>query len=78
MKQWSYVIANAGFMLDNINSEQFPEVLRERRRFYNEQKKPRDFWLVPEPAFLELMPDVAKKLKRPCVALISTEKEWIT
>ena len=49
-------------MLNDENNEHFPEVLRERRRFYRETSKDQDFWVVPNPAFLDAMPDVAKKV----------------
>lgn len=38
-----------------------------------------DFWLVVEPAWLEAkFPAEAKKVGRPCVALVSTNQMWIT
>ncbi len=38
-----------------------------------------DFWIVPEPKWLEAKyPKEAKMVKRPCVALISTDSMWIT
>ena len=40
-------------MLNDENNEHFPEVLRERRRFYRETSKEQDFWVVPNPAFLD-------------------------
>ena len=51
-------------MLNDENNEHFPEVLRERRRFYRETKKDQDFWVVPNPTFLDAMPDVAKKIRQ--------------
>ena len=55
--KYSFVIANAKFMLED--EEHIVEVLRERKRVFQEQEKERDFWVVPEPAFLDAMPDVA-------------------
>ena len=38
-----------------------------------------DFWLVPEPKWLDAKyPNEAKQVKRPCVALVSTDDMWIT
>lgn len=45
-------------MLNEPNNEHFPEILRERRRFYRETEKDQDFWIVPNPAFLDAMPEV--------------------
>ena len=42
-------------LLHDENNEHFPEVLRERRRFYRETSKEQDFWIVPNPAFLDAM-----------------------
>ena len=52
VKQFYYCVANADFMLNDENNEHFPEILRERRRFFKEKSKPQDFWIVPNPAFL--------------------------
>ena len=69
-------MANAEYMLHDENNEHFPEVLRERRRFYRETSKEQDFWVVPNPAFLDAMPDVKKKVRQPCVAVVTTDKVW--
>ena len=76
MKQFYYCVANADFMLNDENNEHFPEILRERRRFFKEKAKPQDFWIVPNPAFLDAMPDVKKKIRQPCVAVVTTDKVW--
>lgn len=75
-KKFYFCVANADFMLNDENNEHFPEVLRERRRFYRETSKDQDFWVVPNPAFLDAMPDVAKKVRQPCVAVVTTDKVW--
>jgi hypothetical protein len=31
---------------------------------------------VPNPAFLDAMPDVKKKIRQPCVAVVTTDKVW--
>ena len=66
-------------MLHDVQNEAFAEQLRERRRLFQEQDKPLDFFLVSEPAWLdERFPEQGKKVGRPCVALVSTDQIWIT
>ncbi|XP_054796409.1 uncharacterized protein LOC129301829 [Prosopis cineraria] len=74
--KYYFVVANAKFMLDE--EEHFQEVLFERLRLYGERDKAQDFWLVIEPKFLDRFPDITKRLKRPSVALVSTNGPWIT
>ncbi|KAI4306314.1 hypothetical protein L6164_029601 [Bauhinia variegata] len=74
--KYHFVVANAKFMLDE--EEHFKEVLFERRRLYGEREKELDFWLVIEPKFLDRFPNITKRLKRPAVALVSTNGPWIT
>ena len=31
---------------------------------------------MPNPSFLDAMPDVAKKIRQPCVAVVTTDKVW--
>jgi len=73
---YHFLVANADFMLDE--EEHFQEVLRERLRFFKEHNRDQDFWLLYEPDFLNEFPDVCKRLKRPAVALVSTDSTWIT
>ncbi|KAL2488427.1 hypothetical protein Fot_41730 [Forsythia ovata] len=75
-KKYYFVVANAKFMLDE--EEHFQELLFERLRNYEERNKEQDFWLVIEPKFLDKFPDITKRLKRPAVALVSTNGTWIT
>ncbi|MBA0735807.1 hypothetical protein Gogos_019622 [Gossypium gossypioides] len=75
-KKYYFVVANAKFMLDE--EEHFKELLFERLRYYGERNKEQDFWLVIEPKFLENFPDITKRLRRPAVALVSTNGPWIT
>lgn len=49
----------------------------EKRRMYEERNKEQDFWLLVEPKFLDKFPNVTKRLKRPAVALVSTDAKWI-
>ena len=71
-----FLVANAKFMLDE--EEHFQEQLAEKLRNYGERDKEQDFWLVVEPKFLDRFPNITKRLKRPAVALVSTDGNWIT
>jgi hypothetical protein len=64
-------------MLHDVQNEAFPEQLRERVRLFKEAGKPLDFFLTCEPAWLSKAPG-AEKVRRPAVALVSTDKTWIT
>ncbi|XP_051132358.1 uncharacterized protein LOC127252279 [Andrographis paniculata] len=75
-KQYHFVVANAKFMLDE--EEHFQELMAERLRLFGERDKEQDFWLVIEPKFLDKFPNLTKRLKRPAVALVSTNGPWIT
>ncbi|KAF8364685.1 hypothetical protein HHK36_033365 [Tetracentron sinense] len=68
--KYYFLVANAKFMLDE--EEHFKELLFERLRLYGERDKEQDFWLVIEPKFLDNFPNITKRLKRPAVALVST------
>ncbi|XP_059659923.1 uncharacterized protein LOC132306529 isoform X2 [Cornus florida] len=74
--KYYFAVANAKFMLDE--EEHFKELLFERLRMYGERNIEQDFWLVIEPKFLDKFPNIAKRLKRPAVALVSTNGTWIT
>lgn len=63
-------------MLDE--EEHFQEQLFERLRYYGENEKELDFWLVIEPKFLDKFPKITQRLRRPAVALVSTNGPWIT
>ncbi|KAM7501681.1 hypothetical protein LguiB_000585 [Lonicera macranthoides] len=73
--KYYFVVANAKFMLDD--EEHFQEQLCERLRLFEERNMEQDFWLVIEPKFLDKFPDITKRLKRPAVALVSTNGTWI-
>ncbi|KAL1565668.1 hypothetical protein AAHA92_01367 [Salvia divinorum] len=73
---YHFVVANAKFMLDE--EEHFQELMSERLRLYGERNMEQDFWLVIEPKFLDKFPNITKRLKRPAVALVSTNGPWIT
>ncbi|CAF1767668.1 unnamed protein product [Brassica oleracea] len=74
--KYYFVVANAKFMLDE--EEHFQEQLFERLRYYGENEKELDFWLVIEPKFLDKFPKITQRLRRPAVALVSTNGPWIT
>jgi len=74
--KYTFIVANAKFML--WEEEHFVELMKERLRFYGEQNKELDFWIVYEPEFLKDFPDITKRLGRPAVALVSRDATWIT
>lgn len=76
MQTYYYVLASQRFM----NEEPLEEVLKERTRHYREQEKEIDFWLVPQPAFLEApeLASVKAKCPQPASAIISTNPQFIT
>jgi hypothetical protein len=74
-RTYYFLVANAKFML--FEEEQAMELLREKRRFLKEKEMPQDFWLVPQPEFLSSMPDIDKRVLKPCCALVSTDELWI-
>ncbi|ACK69713.1 conserved hypothetical protein [Gloeothece citriformis PCC 7424] len=77
MTTYYYVLASQKFLLEE---EPFEEVLRERRRDYQEKNKEIDFWLIKQPAFLEAPPlaSVKAQCPQPSVAVISTNQQFIT
>ncbi|CAN6468501.1 unnamed protein product [Victoria cruziana] len=74
--KYYFVVANAKFMLDE--EEHFKELMFERLRHFEERNREQDFWLVIEPKFLDKFPSITKRLRRPAVALISTDGTWMT
>ncbi len=77
MQTYYYVLASQRFLLEE---EPLEEVLKERTRYYHEQEKEIDFWLVKQPAFLEApqMVEVKAKCPQPAVAIVSTNPQFIT
>ena len=71
-------MANAEFYFNDIQNEALAEQLRELKRYYEEIGRDLDFFFVSEPAWLDSFAEDAKRVKRPCVALVSTDKTWIT
>ncbi|AED97024.1 putative Ycf54-like superfamily protein [Arabidopsis thaliana] len=74
--KYHFLVANAKFMLDE--EEHFQEQLFERLRYFGERELVQDFWLVIEPKFLDNFPKITQRLRRPAVALVSTNGTWIT
>ncbi|QOV21613.1 MgPME-cyclase complex family protein [Anabaenopsis elenkinii] len=77
MQTYYYVLASQQFL---IHEEPTAEVLKERTRYYHEQEKEIDFWLVKQPAFLEApeMAQIKAKCPQPAAAIISTNPQFIT
>jgi Protein of unknown function (DUF2488) len=77
MQTYHYLLASQKFLLEE---EPLHEVFEERQRYYRENQKEIDFWLVKQPAFLEApeMAEVKKSCPQPCVAVISTNQQFIT
>jgi len=77
MTTYYYIVASQKFLLEE---EPFEEVLRERKRDYQDKNREIDFWLVKQPAFLEApeTKEVKAKCPQPSVAVISTNSSFIT
>lgn len=77
MQTYYYAVGSKKFLLEE---EPLEEVLKERRRYYQEQEQELDFWLVKQPAFLEApeLAEVRANCPQPAVALVSTNKSFIT
>eukprot|EP00238_Polyblepharides_amylifera_P012669 CAMPEP_0196589556 /NCGR_PEP_ID=MMETSP1081-20130531/63907_1 /TAXON_ID=36882 /ORGANISM="Pyramimonas amylifera, Strain CCMP720" /LENGTH=212 /DNA_ID=CAMNT_0041912399 /DNA_START=71 /DNA_END=706 /DNA_ORIENTATION=+ len=76
-QRWGYVIANAKFLL--FEEEHLAELLRERKRMFNEKEREIDFFIVTEPAWLDALPEKIKSnLGRPAAAIVTTDLTWNT
>ncbi|MGP0129531.1 MAG: MgPME-cyclase complex family protein [cyanobacterium endosymbiont of Rhopalodia musculus] len=77
MKTYYYVLASQRFL---VEEEPLDEVFRERTRNYEETNKEIDFWLIKQPAFIEVLEfaEVKAKCPQPSVAIISLNSEFIT
>lgn len=77
LKTYYYVLGSQKFLLEE---EPLDEVLKERIRYYQEQEKEKDFWLIRQPAFLEApeLHTVKADCPQPAVAIISTNSQFIT
>jgi Protein of unknown function (DUF2488) len=76
MTTYYYLVASDRFMLQE---EPTHEIFTERVRNYQENEKEIDFWLIKQPAFLD-MPELAivkAKVPQPAAAIVSTNKSFI-
>lgn len=70
-------MASADWYFNDVQNEALAEQLRELKRYYEENGREQDFFFVCEPEWLNKFPE-AKKVQKPAVALVSTDKQWIT
>lgn len=77
MTTYHFALASQKFLFEE---EPFEEVIKERTRNYHEQDKEIDFWVIKDPAFINApsMQEAKQKTPQPCVAIISTNKQFIT
>lgn len=77
MQTYHYALASQRYLFEE---EPFEEVLKERHRYYKEKNKEIDFWVVMQPAFLELpeMQAIKAKCPQPAVAIVSTNPTFVT
>lgn len=77
MQTYYYLAASQRYLLEE---EPTAEVLKERTRYYQEQEKAIDFFLIHQPAFLEApeLASVKAQCPQPAVAIISTDPQFIT
>jgi hypothetical protein len=77
MTTYYYLVASQKFLEEEAIEK---EVLKERIRDYQEKNKEIDFWLIPDPAFLDApaFADIKKKTPQPAVAIVSFNQQFIT
>ena len=77
MTTYFFVAASEKFL---TVEEPLEEILKERERNYQENKKVIDFWLLKNPSFLKTTQfvDLKSKIPSPPAAVISTDKKFIT
>lgn len=75
--KYYFILASKEFL---ITEEPMEEVLRERIQYYRRTKKRIDFWLLPNPTFLHAKnyEDLLAKFPKNCLAIVSTNKIFIT
>jgi hypothetical protein len=75
--KYFFVLGSEKFLL---KQEPMEEILRERVQNYNKKNKPLNFWIVPNPAFLKAddFSMVKDKISGDCIAIVSTDKTFIT
>lgn len=76
MQTYHYLLASQKFLIDE---EPLSEVFDERHRYYKENNKEVDFWLVKQPAFLGApeFAEVKASCPQPCAAIISPNLQFI-
>ena len=77
MTTYHFIAASERFLTEE---EPLEEVLRERRRNYDETGKTIDFWLVRQPAFLAApeLAELKSSIPQPAAAVVSTDPTFIT
>lgn len=77
LTKYYFVVASKQFL---VTEEPLEEVLRERIQYYRRTKKRIDFWLLPNPKFLEAdnFKTIKNKFPKDCLAIVSTNKIFIT
>ena len=77
MTNYYFIAASKKFLTEE---EPLEEILKERRRNYEENNKNIDFWLLIKPLFLKCtrLKDLYNKIPKPQAAVISTDKKFIT
>ena len=75
MTKYYFILATENFLAEE---EALEEVLRERVQYFRKQNKPNDFWILPNPSFLNTQDNKISTLKnkftKPTMAIISTDK----
>ena len=77
MTTYYFIAASKKFLTEE---EPLEEILKERRRNYNENNRNIDFWLLIKPQFLKSneFKEIYEKIPRPQAAVLSTDKKFIT
>lgn len=75
--EWYACVARADFFFNDVQNEALAEQLRELKRYYDENDREQDFFFVCEPEWLNRFPE-SKNVQKPAVALVSTDKTWMT
>jgi Protein of unknown function (DUF2488) len=77
MTTYYYAVASERFLFEE---EPFSEVIKERQRYYREQEKEINFWVVHQPAFLDApeLAEVKARCPQPAAAIISTDKRFVS
>lgn len=74
-KEYFALVANAEFLL--FEEEHFAEQLREKKRYLREAEIEQDFWILPNPKFVSDNAGAFANVRKPCAALIGTDRVWM-